>query len=76
MMENPEFAEKMHYWVVKRKRMPESQYILSYIIATFGPKQTTEFLTEIIEYVQKSSQSTESPVEPTEPLTESTDPSV
>ena len=47
--QNPDFAEKMHYWIVKRRRQPEFHYLLSWVVATFGAAKTTEYITQILE---------------------------
>lgn len=47
--QNPDFAEKMHYWIVKRRRQPEFHYLLSWVVATFGAAKTTEYITKILE---------------------------
>lgn len=48
MSESEDFTDRMHYWVHKRKRYPNFEWMLSHIIAILGAKRTQELLAEVI----------------------------
>lgn len=44
---DPEFAEKMAYWVHKRKKVPDTEWLEGHILRILGPQKIEEIMKSV-----------------------------